>query len=70
MAMKYMNKVTGVNENDLAKLFERHIQKLDVPNDRKTATPLNARWFIRQGYVQNRNNPVADQVLEIARKIA
>jgi hypothetical protein len=68
--MKYINKVTEVNENDLAKLFEKYIQKLNVPNDRKAATPLNARWFIRQGYVQNRNNPVADQVLELARKIA
>lgn len=55
---------------DYAKLFEKHIQKLDVPSDRKAATPLNARWFIRQGYVQNRNNPVAEQVLELARKIA
>jgi len=55
---------------DYAKLFERYIQKLDVPNDRKAATPLNARWFIRTGYVQNRNNPVAEQVLDMARKIA
>jgi len=55
---------------DYAKLFEKYIQKLDVPNDRKAATPLNARWFIRTGYVQNRNNPVAEQVLDMARKIA
>lgn len=55
---------------DYAKLFEKYIQKLDVPDDRKAATPLNARWFIRTGYVQNRNNPAADQVLEMARKIA
>jgi hypothetical protein len=55
---------------DYAKLFEKYIQKLDVPDDRKAATPLNARWFIRTGYVQNRNNPVAEQVLDMARKIA
>lgn len=63
-----MNKVT--RETDYAKLYEKLIQKLDVPADRKAATPLNARWFLRQGYVVNRNNPVADQVLELARKIA
>lgn len=63
-----MNKVT--TEIDNIKLYERLIQKLNVPVDRKTATPLNARWFIRQGYVENRNHPIADQVLELARKIA
>jgi hypothetical protein len=51
-------------------LYEKLIQKLNVPEDRKAATPLNARWFIRTGYVQNRNNPIVDQVLELARKIA
>ena len=51
-------------------LYEKLIQNLNVPEDRKAATPLNARWFIRTGYVQNRNNPVVDQVLELARKIA
>ncbi len=63
-----MNKVT--KETDNAKHYEKLIQKLNVPEDRKVATPLNARWFIRTGYVQNRNNPVAEQVLELARKIA
>lgn len=62
-----MNKVT--KDNNL-ELYEKLIQKLNVPEDRKAATPLNARWFIRTGYVQNRNNPVADQVLDMARKIA
>jgi hypothetical protein len=51
-------------------LYEKLIQKLNVPEDRKAATPLNARWFIRTGYVQNRNNPIVNQVLELARKIA
>lgn len=55
---------------DNAKLYEKYIQKLNVPEDRKAATALNARWFIRTGYVQNRLNPLADQVLELARKIA
>jgi hypothetical protein len=63
-----MNKVT--KETDSAALYEKYIQKLNVPEDRKAATALNARWFIRTGYVQNRLNPVADQVLELARKIA
>jgi hypothetical protein len=63
-----MNKVT--KETDSVKLYEKLIQKLDVPEDRKAGTPLNARWFIRQGYVQNRNNPVVEEVLELARKIA
>ena len=62
-----MNRVT--KDNDI-ELYGKLIQKLDVPDDRKAATPLNARWFIRTGYVQNRNNPVVDQVLELARKIA
>jgi len=51
-------------------LYEKLIQKLNVPEDRKAATPLNARWFIRTGYVQNRNNPIVNQVLELARKTA
>ena len=63
----YMNKVT---KDTNVELYEKLIQKLNVPEDRKAATPLNARWFIRTGYVQNRNNPVVDQVLELARKIA
>ena len=62
-----MNKVT---KDTNVELYEKLIQKLNVPEDRKAATPLNARWFIRTGYVQNRNNPVVDQVLELARKIA
>lgn len=63
----YMNKVT---KDTNVELYEKLIQKLNVPEDRKAATPLNARWFIRTGYVQNRNNPIANQVLELARKIA
>lgn len=62
-----MNRVTKDNN---VELYEKLIQKLNVPEDRKAATPLNARWFIRTGYVQNRNNPVVDRVLELARKIA
>jgi hypothetical protein len=62
-----MNRVT---KDANLELYERLIQKLNVPEDRKAATPLNARWFIRTGYVQNRNNPVVDQVLDLARKIA
>ncbi len=62
-----MNRVT---KDTNVELYEKLIQKLNVPEDRKAATPLNARWFIRTGYVQNRNNPVVDQVLELARKIA
>ena len=62
-----MNKVT---KDTNAQQYEKLIQRLNVPEDRKAATPLNARWFIRTGYVQNRNNPVVDQVLELARKIA
>ncbi len=62
-----MNKVT---KDTNVELYEKLIQKLNVPEDRKAATPLNARWFIRTGYVQNRNNPIANQVLELARKIA
>ena len=63
----HMNRVT---KDTNVELYEKLIQKLNVPEDRKAATPLNARWFIRTGYVQNRNNPVVDQVLELARKIA
>jgi len=62
-----MNRVT---KDTNVELYEKLIQKLNVPEDRKAATPLNARWFIRTGYVQNRNNPIVNQVLELARKIA
>lgn len=61
MATKQLDDIT---------LYETYIQKLNIPAERKAATPLNARWFIRQGYLQNRENPYADQVLDIARKIA
>ncbi len=63
----HMNRVI---KDTNVELYEKLIQKLNVPEDRKAATPLNARWFIRTGYVQNRNNPIVDQVLELARKIA
>ena len=62
-----MNRVT---KDTNVELYEKLIQNLNVPEDRKAATPLNARWFIRTGYVQNRNNPIVNQVLELARKIA
>ena len=62
-----MNRVT---KDTNVELYEKLIQKLNVPEDRKAATPLNARWFIRTGYVQKRNNPIVNQVLELARKIA
>lgn len=64
-----MNEVTK-GANEYVELYEKHIQKLNVPEDRKQATALNARWFIRTGYVMNRNNPSAGHVLEAARKIA
>lgn len=59
-----------VADNSFIELYEKHIQKLDVPEERKKGTPLNARWFIRNGYVLNRTNPAADYVLDAARKIA
>ena len=68
--MRYMNRGTEATGEELARLFEKHIQKLNVPEDRKAATPLNARWFIRTGYVLNRETPEAGLVLELARKIA
>jgi hypothetical protein len=64
-----MNNAT-VDTELLMHTYEKLIQKLNVPEDRKAATPLNARWFIRQGYVQNRNSPLAQDVLDLARKIA
>lgn len=64
-----MNEATKGAEH-YVKMYEKYIQKLDVPDDRKLATPLNARWFIRTGYILNRNNPSANEVLEAARKIA
>lgn len=64
-----MNEVTKGAEH-YVQMYEKYIQKLNVPNDRKLATPLNARWFIRTGYILNRNNPSANEVLEAARKIA
>ena len=63
-----MNKVTEETNN--VALYEKYIQKLNVQEERKAATPLNARWFIRQGYVQNRNHLLAQDVLDLARKIA
>lgn len=65
-----MNKVSGNITEDSIKIYEHHIKTLNVPDDKKIGSPTNARWFIRQGYVFNRDNPVADQVLDAARKIA
>jgi len=64
-----MSSVALENTNFVA-LYEKHIQKLNVPEERKQGTPLNARWFIREGYVMNRKHPSADFVLDAARKIA
>lgn len=64
----YNSKHTNI-EDDI-RLFENNIKNLDVPEDKKKANPMNARWFIRSGYVMNRNHPLASVVLEAARKLA
>lgn len=51
-------------------LYEKYAKKMDLPNDKQSGTPVNARWFIRSGYVVNRNNPHANEMLDVARKLA
>lgn len=50
--------------------FERVVAQLRVPDERRSGTPENARWFLRNGAIVNRDHP--DILLAIchARRLA
>jgi len=48
------------------KRFERLVSTMDMPDFRKKATAENARWFIRNGGIQNRHHRNFFEVLAIA----
>jgi prophage antirepressor-like protein len=39
-----------------AQKFERAVSGMNIPAMRKKGTPENARWFLRNGSIQNREH--------------
>jgi hypothetical protein len=50
--------------------FTKIMIKLGVPELRQEATPLNARWFLRNEAIKHRNHPLYFDAVKIAQKIA
>ncbi len=50
--------------------FEHAVKNMDLPGNRKTANSPNALWFIRQGFLNNRDHPQVVKALFHAQKIA
>jgi len=49
--------------------WEQMIERFsEIPNNRKTATPENLRWFLRSGAVMLRNYPEAQDCVYFAQK--
>jgi hypothetical protein len=49
--------------------WERLVSKYrEIPDNRKTATPENLRWFLRNGAVLLRNHPEAQDAVYFAQK--
>lgn len=50
--------------------YERAIAGMQIPEDRRQGTPENARWFLRNGAVLNRDHPNILLAICHARRIA
>lgn len=62
----------AINDNDTAtyvKLYEKYAALMKLPEDRKSGTSVNARWFVRSGYVTNRDSPYLNEMLDVSRKL-
>jgi len=50
--------------------FERAIDGMQIPDSRRAGTPENARWFLRNGAMMNREHPKILLAICHARRIA
>jgi len=50
--------------------FSSIMKKLGVPELRQEATPLNARWFLRNEAIKHRNHPLYMQAMKVAQEVA
>lgn len=57
-------------EQSPAAHFERIMKTMEVPSLRSTGTMVNARWFLRNGAIQNRRHPKLDDAIEVAKRLA
>ena len=51
------------------KEFEKIVESMNIPQERKTATPENARWFLRSGAIQNSNHFDIQKAIDLAKQI-
>ena len=49
--------------------FEKAVATMDIPEMRKTGNAVNARWFLRNGAIRNRNHKNFDIALKFAMKL-
>jgi len=59
-----------VNMDSQRKKFERIVAELCVPNERRSGTAENARWFLRSGAIVNRDHPDILLAICLARRLA
>lgn len=52
------------------KKFERIVAELRVPDERRSGTAENARWFLRSGAIVNRDHPNILLAICLARRLA
>jgi hypothetical protein len=52
------------------KRFELLIATMNVPQQRKKGTAINAMWFLRSGGIANRNHRHFYEVCDVAMKLA
>jgi hypothetical protein len=50
--------------------FERAVQDMNIPKNRKTANPANASWFLRSGVAYNRDHDKIMTAIFHARNIS
>jgi len=52
-----------------ADFWDKNIDKFDIPEIRKEYNETNARWFLRNAWIRNKDNPLLDKMTQIAKKI-
>lgn len=50
--------------------FNRLVDKLEVPNLRKTPNEANFRWLLANAWIANRNNPRLAELIKLIRNYA
>ncbi|MDH5178318.1 MAG: hypothetical protein OEZ39_09045 [Gammaproteobacteria bacterium] len=50
--------------------FQRLCRQLRIPDNRITPLPANFRWILANAWIENRNNPKLDELLDLIRPYA